>query len=395
MKIFVITLAVIVVVAVSAVLYLKHRLNNTPDNQDLEAALDSEVKKATSGELSHHVVIGIYKDGESFIKGYGAVNNEDATIPVASMVFQIGSISKLFTASLLQILCDEGTLNMDATLGQLIGESIALSPAAQQVTLKQLVTHTSGFPRVPEILLQKATQLAGKEDLLLNPYSLVESKDIFEYLKTSEKKRKPGRFDYSNFGMGLLGHVLEMVTKKDFESLVVEKLLAPLEMKNTAITLTPVMQERLVQGYTESGEPNPIWTFSALAGAGAFNSDAEDMLKFVRTNIEDGSALSQTLKKMHEPQSGNNTGIGWMLPTFIDKFFGNRSVVWHNGMVGGYASYLSIDTKAKTGVIILSNKAVDVTMLGMMLTRQTRTQSWSSQHVSQHGVERDIEKAQE
>ena len=83
---------------------------------------------------------------------------------------------------------------------------------------------------------------------------------------------------------------------------------------------------------------------------------------------------------MHEPQFSGDTGIGWLQPGFFDGFVGNKTVVWHNGMVGGYASYVSIDTKTKTGIVILANKAVDVTMLGMMLTRQARTQSWSSQH---------------
>jgi len=381
MEILEITLALALVVVVSAVLYLKYRLNNVRDNRDLESVLDSEVKKVTRGrEPSHCLVIGVYKDEESFVKGYGTTNKEDPAVPVDLTVFQIGSVSKIFTASLLQILCDEGILNMDAALGQLIGGTVVLSKAAQQVTLRQLVTHTSGFPGVPKSLLKKITQLAGKKSLLLNPYSLVEPRDIFEYLKTTEDKREPGRFVYSNFGMGLLGHVLEMVTKTDFECLVSEKLLAPLDMRQTAITLSPVMKDHIVQGYTKNGTPNPIWTFSVLAGAGAYNSNAEDMLKFIRANIEDGSALSRSLKKTHQQQFGGSTGSGWMLPTFIDKFVGNRTVVWHNGMVGGYASYVSIDTKTKTGIVILSNKAVDVTMLGMMLTRQARTQSWSSQH---------------
>ena len=380
MKILAVTLALLVLVVVSAALYLKYRLDNTPDNKDLEAALDSEVKKLTHNDLSYGLVIGVYKDGKSFIKGYGTVNKESTTIPDASTVFQIASVSKLFTASLLQILCNEGVLKMDATLGELIGSSIALSPTAQQVTLRQLVTHISGFPRVPKSLEFKATQLAGKENLLLNPYSHIEPKDIFDYLKTTEDKREPGRFEYSNFGMGLLGHVLEIVTKRNFETLVSEKLFAPLEMRNTAITLTPEMKEHLVQGYTGNGESSPLWTFSALAGAGAFNSNAEDMMKFIQENIEDSSIMSRTLKKMHEPQFGGDTGVGWIQPTFLDRFFGNKTVVWHNGMVGGYASYVSIDTKAKTGIVILSNKAVDVTMLGMMLTRQARTQSWSSRH---------------
>ncbi len=380
MKILAITLALVVVIAVSAVLYLKYRLDNTLDDKNLEATLDSEVKKLTRNDLSHGLVIGVYKDGKSLIKGYGTVNKEGATAPDALTVFQIASVSKLFTASLLQILCDQGVLTMDATLGELIGGPIALSPAAQQVTLKQLATHTSGFTSIPKPLERAAIKLAGKENLLRNPYSHLGPKYIFDYLETTEDKREPGRFEYSNFGMGLLGHVLEIVTKKNLESLASERLLAPLDMRNTAIVLTPEMKMHLTQGYTANGEPSPMWTFSALAGAGAFNSNAEDMMKFIRANIEEGSHMSRPLKKMHEPKFGGDTGVGWIQPTFLDRFFGNKTMVWHNGMVGGYASYVSIDTKAKTGIVILSNKAVDVTMLGMMLTRRARTQSWSSQH---------------
>ena len=380
MKILAVTLVLLAVVAVSAVLYLKNRLDNAPDNKDLEAALDSEVAKFTKAELSYGLVIGVYKDGKSFIKGYGTVIKGSTKVPGASTVFQIASMSKLFTASLLQILCDEGVLKMDATLGELIGDTMTLSPAAQRVTLKQLVTHTSGFPSVPKSLELSASKLAGKENLMQNPYSHLGPMYVFDYLETTEDKREPGRFEYSNFGMGLLGHVLEVVTKRNFASLVLEKFLAPLEMGDTAISLTPVMKEHLAQGYTANGKPSQMWTFAALAGAGAFNSDAEDMMKFIRANLADGSPMSRTLKKMHEPQFGGCTGIGWMQPTFIDRFFGNQAVVWHNGMVGGYASYVSVDTKANTGIVILSNKAVDVTMLGMMLTRQTRTQSWSTQN---------------
>ena len=379
MKILAIALALIVVVAVTATLYLKYRLNNAPDDKDLETAIDSEVKKLTNNGPSYSLVIGVYKDGKSYIKGYGTVNKEGAAVPSASTVFQIASVSKLFTASLLQLLCDEGVVKMDATLGELIGDSIALSPAAREVTLKQLVTHTSGFPSIPKPLEVAATRLVAKENLMQNPYGHLGPEYIFDYLKTTEDKREPGKFEYSNFGMGLLGHVLEIVTKRDFESLVTEKLLVPLDMRDTAISLTPKMKMHLAQGYTGAGEPSPLWTFRALAGAGAFNSDAEDMMRFIRANIEEGSVMSRTFKKMHIPQFGGDTGVGWMQPTFIDRFVGNQSVVWHNGMVGGYASYVSIDTKAKTGIVILSNKAVDVTMLGMMLTRQVRTQSWSPQ----------------
>lgn len=370
--------ALLLIVVLFAVLYLKYRMNNAPDKKNLEAAIDAEVNKTMRSGLFPGIVVGVYKEGRTCIKGYGTVNKETAVIPDATTAFQIGSVSKLLTASLLQALCDEGVVSMEATLDELIGGSMPLSPAAQSVTLKQLVTHTSGFPSIPKSLGDKASKMAGEDDPLLDPYSYLGPPFVFDYLATTQDKRDPGRFEYSNFGMGLLGHVLEVVTGKSYETLVVEKVLAPLGMTRTAITPTPEIKDRLAQGYTTKGAPTRPWTFAALAGAGAFYSNAEDMLKFIQANVEAGGAASQSFRKMREPQFGGDTGIGWLQPTFLHRFFANQKVVWHNGMVGGYAAYLSIDAETKTGVVILTNQASATDMLGMMLARQLRTQSWSA-----------------
>lgn len=369
----------LIVAVLSGVIYLKYRLANTPDKGNLEAALDLEInKKHMDKGLSYGLVIGIYKDEKVFIKGYGTVNQNSTTVPDGTTIFQLASVSKLFTASTYQILSDGNFFDADATLSDILSTTIKLSPLVQETTLRQLATHTSGFPSVPKPIELEAIKLAGENDLMLNPYGNLGTDSIFAYLETADGKREPGRFEYSNYGMGLLGHVMEIATKRDLETLVTETVLAPLGMNNTAITLTPEMNDYLAQGYDENGKPSPIWTFSSLAGAGALNSNVEDMMKFVQANIEDNSPLSQSLKKMHEQQFNGYTGIGWMQPTFLDKFIGNQNIVWHNGRVGGYTSYISIDTKNKTGIVILSNKSVDITMLGMMLTRLVRTQSWAS-----------------
>ena len=373
------------IVVLLAVLYTKYRIDNKPDKRNLEAAIDAEVNKTMRNGLFPGLVVGVYKDGRIFIKGYGTINKETvanketAVLPDATTTFQIGSLSKLLTASLLQTLCDEGVVSMDATLAELIGGSMPLSPSVRSITLKQLVTHTSGFPSIPKSLGTKITSMAGKDDLLVNPYSYLEPKFLFEYLATAEDKRAPGRFEYSNFGMGLLAHVVELVTGENYERLVVEKVLMPLGMNKTAITPAPAIKDGLAQGYTSKGTPAGVWTFISLAGAGAFYSNAENMMRFIHANLEEGSAASVSFRKMREPQYRGNTGIGWMQPGVLDRFFGNRNIVWHNGMVGGYASYLSIDAEAKTGVVVLTNQASSVDMLGMMLTRQVRTQSWSTQ----------------
>jgi CubicO group peptidase (beta-lactamase class C family) len=372
-----IILAALVAVAASVFAYLKHRMANARDQGNLEADIDAEVAKLLKGARVPGLVVGVYKDGRSLIKGHGTTGRADGAAPDAHTIYQIGSISKVFTASLLQILCDEDVVSLEATLGDLLGSSMPMSPAARQVTLRQLVTHTSGFPSIPKSLGAKAGEKAGSDDHMLDPYSYLGPQFIFEYLATTEDKREPGRFEYSNFGMGLLGHVLERVTGKELESLVAEKILAPFGMTETGIALTPRMQSRLAQGHTSKGVPTRIWTFAALAGAGAFNSSARDMLTFIRGLVEEGGPFVDLLRKMREPQPGGQTGIGWMLPTFVDRFVGNKDIVWHNGMVNGYASYLAVDARARAGVVILTNKAIGPEMLGMMLMRKVRTQSWA------------------
>ena len=99
---------------------------------------------------------------------------------------------------------------------------------------------------------------------------------------------------------------------------------------------------------------------------------------FIKANVEaDGSSISKSLNKTHEPQFGGDTALGWMLPGFLDRLMGNSSVRWHNGLTPGYASYIVIDPKNKTGLVILSNKATDLSMPGMLLMKLLRTQSWA------------------
>lgn len=387
MKIVILILAVVLILALSGVAYLKYRMENTSDNKNLDLAIDTEVRKAMKSGQFPGIVVGVYKNDRVFVKGYGTVDKDFSQIPDAETVFQIGSVSKLLTALLLQRLCDEGIVAMDTTLGEILGASIALSSAVQGVTLKQLVTHTSGFPRIPQSLLDKATEKAGDKDLMLDPYSYLGPEYVFDYLATAEGKRKSGQFEYSNYGMGLLAHVLEVVTGDDYESMVREKVLLPLGMRHTKITPTPEMKAKLAQGYTAKGLPARIWTFEALGGAGAYSSTAEDLTTFIQASVAESGLASQLLRKMSEPQFKGDTGIGWMQPSFIDSFVGNREVVWHNGMVGGYASYLAIDKKASTGVVVLANQASATEMLGMMLMRQARTQSWSSSTPSNQKIQ--------
>lgn len=357
---------------------------------DLAAAVDADVARFMRRGPPRALVVGVIKEGRTWVKGYGRVGgqglgekaqeHEAAVLPDGRTSFQIASVTKVFTASLLQLLADEGVVGLDATLQALIGATVPLAPSAAGVTLRQLATHTSGFPSVPRAFEAEIKRRVGAKDLMRDPYSHLGPEAIFGYLATAEGQRRSGRFAYSNYGMGLLGHVLERVAGRDLEALMHEKLLAPLGMAATRFTPSAGMDARRAPGLDARGAPTPLWTFASLAGAGGLHTDADDLLRFVAANLgpapPGAEALAASLCRAHAPQARGDTGLGWMRPTFIDRWFGNRGVVWHNGMVAGYAAYLSIDPAAREGCVVLCAQGVDITMLGVMLTRHVRTQAW-------------------
>lgn len=365
-----------IVITILATVYLRVRVANPKNKGRLEADIDKGAARYVKDNGSPALVIGVHKNGKSFIKGYGSTQGDGLVKPDEKSVFQIGSLTKLFTASTLQLLADDDVLGMENTLEGSIGNAVALCDAVCDVTMRQLSTHTSGFARIPEPLMKEAIASADVSDVMLDPYSHLGRERILAYLDEAHDKRTAGNFEYSNYGMGLLGHVMEIVTGSEYEPLVKKMLLNPLGMQNTTITLTEEQRARLAQGHDAKGQPVPIWTFAALGGAGAFASTADDMMTFVAQNLTGDGSVAESLQSVHSSQHGDQPYIGWMPPTFLDRLFGNRTVLWHNGMVGGYASYLSIDTRNGTGVVALSSQALELSMLGTMLTRQVRTQSW-------------------
>ncbi|MBX2838418.1 MAG: beta-lactamase family protein [Gammaproteobacteria bacterium] len=356
--------------------FLKQNVSRLEDTGDLAAAIDKEIHRLYKDDGQWSIVVGVLKSGRTDISKRGTLSDESTTTVNDYTHFQIGSITKVFSVLLLQILNDEGIVSVDSTLEELLGDSYSLAPSVQSVTLRQLASHTSGFPRVPKYFLEKLEKEVGRDQVLLDPYSKTTPDEIFDYLTGSPEKRKPGKADYSNFGMGLLAHVLEHVTGESYDELLQKTVFEPLNLKNTTVSRSTELSANMAQGYTQDGSAQAPWSFTVLAGAGALNSNIRDMLTFTKAHFDKESDLNVPLTKLLKaPNKGPL--LGWQSPSFLDKFFGNGQIVWHNGMTGGYASYLAIDPHSQTGVVVLSNKAVDMTMLGIMLMRQVRTQSWA------------------
>jgi CubicO group peptidase (beta-lactamase class C family) len=368
MKIIGIVILIIVLIVLGLFIYIKYKSNHIEDQKDLEASIERQALKFIQDGKSIGLVIGIVKDEKTLIKGFGSISKDDHIAPDSLSIFELASTSKLFTTSTLQLLADERVLNLDDKINSILSNRLATS--ANNTTLLHLATHLSGFPSLPNSILAKMMDET-------NPYKDLSTQDIYEYLKTCESKKNEGNFEYSNFGMGLLGLLLELRTGIKYEQLVKEKLLYPIGMKHTFITVDSLNAQKIIQGFDEKGSPTPIWTDNCLTGAGSFLSNATDMIKFIKANlVAFEEPISKSLIKTQKKQLIGETGLGWLMPSAIDRLLGNKDIVWHNGMAGGYASFIAIDKTNNYGVIIMSNKAVDVTTFGMKIVRTIRTQSW-------------------
>lgn len=336
--------------------------------EDLPTAISARVQRFRPLRNVDAIMIGTYQQGECAYQSVGSL------APDAESGFQIGSITKVITAYLLLQLCSEKKIHLDETLEALIGTAVPLSARAKSITLRQLATHTSGLPRLPPFFIDRLEQLTAEqgEAIMDNPYECATKAEMLAYLGTTEGCHEASRFVYSNYGMGLLGHVAELLTGQSYESLLTEKVFQPLGMHRSYIPDSQALKAGLLPGYCADGKAAPLWTFQSLAGAGAIVSNTADMLTFIQANLQEDAVLFQ---QMRQPQSPGKTGLGWMQPTWIDRLMGNKTIVFHNGMVGGYAAYLAIDAATKTGVVILANQEVDVTGLGMAVMREVRSRA--------------------
>ena len=234
------------------------------------------------------------------------------------------------------------------------------SKNGKQITLLDLATQTSGLPRLPGNMAPKDPK---------NPYADYSVEQMYDFLSHYELTREIGeKYEYSNLGVGLLGHVLGRRAGVSYEELVTRRILGPLGMKDTAITLSAGMRARLAAGHDAGGEVVPNWDLPTLAGAGALRSTANDMLKFLAANLDAGDGpLSSALRDTHAVRRATGTpeldiGLGW----HIFHRFGT-DLVWHNGGTGGYHSWMGFIAKKGTGAVVLCNSSSEIDDIGLHL----------------------------
>jgi serine-type D-Ala-D-Ala carboxypeptidase/endopeptidase len=264
--------------------------------------------------------------------------------------FEIGSVTKTFTALLLAESVARGEVGLTDPIGRFLPPDVPTPRRGdREITLLDLATHTARVPRIGRILL-----LRGLTELS-NPYARFSEQDLYRAVANFRIRRGIGtKSRYSNLGFGLLGHVLARAAGTTYEDLLVERVCQPLGLDETRVRLTPEIQAKLVQGHARPGKPVPAWDLPTLAGAGALRSTAADLLLYIWAHLEPaGTPLAHALEEVQLPRvrAGRmSIGLAWHL---MSKE--GRTVVWHNGGTGGFGSFVAFDRTTRSAVVVLAN----------------------------------------
>lgn len=313
---------------------------NVPNEEQLGIIYDHVKSFPENTQVSFAFLV----DGKATF--YGIIRNGDAIPRMDNyqMVFEIGSITKVFTSTILARLVTEGRIRLEDPIQPHLNFPIKDNIT---FTFQQLANHTSGLPRLPSNFSLGAMLSPD------NPYKNYTISKLEKYLKDEVMLAHPSgeKWDYSNLGMGVLEYTLTQVTGQDFQTLLDTLIFAPLGMTHSTATFSRVTGN-LVPGQGALGKPTANWEFAALGGAGCILSTAEDMSKFALAQFDSiRQELALTRTQTFQINERMGIGLGW----FIIQSKTGAQWHWHNGATGGYRSSMALDIKQKNGLIVLSN----------------------------------------
>ena len=327
----------------------------TQNVQQTLAPSDAEIRDILAQRIdamhrSVGIVVGVVDANGRRVVAYGHLNQGDSRPIDGETMFEIGSVTKVFTSLLLSEMVQHGEVALNDAVAKYLPASVKVPQRdGKQITLLDLATHTSGLPRLP-------SNLAPKD--MSNPYAGYTVSDLYAFLSSYQLPRDPGaQYEYSNLGGGLLGLALSRHAGMSYGELVKKWICDPLGMTDTTIELTPEMKQRLAVGHNAALQPVSNWDLGpAFAGAGALRSDANDMLTFVAANLgyvkTPLAPAMAAMLKVQRPTGMTDIEIalGWHIFTT-----GGKEIVWHNGGTGGYRAFIGFDRQSGVGVVALSN----------------------------------------
>lgn len=317
------------------------------------------------------LVVGIVEHGKTNYYTHGKKSiDSDEPIGIKHM-FEIGSITKCFTTLIMMDLIYKGLLKLDSPIKNYLPQQVVVPiKNGGEITIRHLASHTSGLPRNPK----DCTSFQ-----MLAEYPIDE---LYAFFQTHTLAYKPGtHWEYSNIGMGLLGHILERVTGTSYAQLVQEVICQPLKMHHTTTTLNSQQQPLMADGHHMLNKVASI-EITGMPGCGAIRSTVENMVLFLKANMQtegpadlmplmqscqtEQHAVTPWAKRMYNYFISGapiwKSCLGWQI--FQTK---TSSIILHDGRTNGYGSFIGFNAVTNHGVVILTNATDAPATLGLHL----------------------------
>lgn len=301
------------------------------------------------------IVVGIVSPNGTQVSGYGNISKINPTAVDGNTVFDIASISKTFVAIILADMVNQGLLNLNDPLEKYLPADKITVPSfnGHKITLEHLVTHTSGLPDFPTGWIRN------------HSYT---TQQVYDFVSSTTLSSNPGtEANYSDIGMGILGHILSLKTGVSFDQLLQDRILKVLAMNSTgmrmnttAVSVSEEIKSRYAQGHIAGKEVSLELVPETIQSAGAMYSTANDLLKYLSANIgllntklndpiEDTHLIRHSFGQSSENKSLKDyIGLGWTVTTDF-----GREIIWHTGSIDGYTSVIGFNPSKQIGLLIL------------------------------------------
>ena len=301
------------------------------------------------------IVVGIISPDGTQVSGYGNISNSNSTNVDGNTVFDIASISKTFVAIILADMVNQGLVNLNDPIDKYLAIDRITIPSydGHKITLEHLATHTSGLPDFPTGWIRNQSYT---------------TQQVYDFVSNTTLSSKPGtKANYSDIGMGILGHILSLRAGLSFDQLVQDRILNVLAMDSTGmrinssgISVPEDIKSRYAKGHIAGKEVNLEFIPETIESAGAMYSTANDLLKYlsaniglIQTKIDDSIQETHLIRHSFGQSSDNKSlkdyiGLGWTITTNFGK-----EVIWHTGSIDGYTSIIVFNPNKQIGLLIL------------------------------------------
>jgi CubicO group peptidase (beta-lactamase class C family) len=303
-----------------------------PGNDQIQQLLVEQLTPIGTG-----AVVGVIEPGGQRVVTWGRSGAASGRPLDQHTVFMIASLTKVFTSLILADMVTRGEVGLEDPVSKYLPSGVRMPQRGRPITLVDLSRHWSGLPSMPTNFALDGTP---------NPYSALTEKEFYAFLSSYELPHEPGIPVYSNVGVSLLGKVLARRAGTDYESLLTQRVLSPLGLNSTSITLTPDQQARLAPGHDRYGDPVDSWDLLTMPASGGLRSTVHDLLQFLQYNI----SLDTPLRSAMELQRAPSRSLGWGR-----SMLGGEAVYQHEGGKEGYQSAMIFNPARGTGVVLLLN----------------------------------------